>query len=150
MVPIETILYTAAIGLIVIGLAGLYMVNNIFRMVLALAILESGANLLLVLAGFKPGTIAPIILDSSTIGAQTLLMSDPIVQALVLTAIVIGVGVQALALAIVFRIRDRYQTLDMRVIRHKMEQDIATQAGVSIGGSYDSPADTAKPQEGGA
>lgn len=133
---VEWLLYLGAIGLIVIGLAGLLLLHNIFRMLLALVILESGANLLLVLSGFKLVGVAPIFILGSS---ATAVMNDPVPQALVLTAIVIGVGVQALALALIIRIQQRYDSLDMRVIRSGLEQDIAEQAGVNIPASKDKP-----------
>jgi multicomponent Na+:H+ antiporter subunit C len=44
-------------------------------------------------------------------------MVDPVPQALVLTAIVIGVAVTALALTIVIRLHDHHKTLDISKIR---------------------------------
>lgn len=135
---VETILYFAAIGLIIIGFSGLLIVQNIFRMLLALVLFESGANLLLVLSGFRDQGIAPIFL-SANVASVDMIMNDPVPQALVLTAIVIGVGIQALALALIFKIRDNYGTLDMRKIRFKLERSIAKKAGVTAPGSVDSP-----------
>ncbi|MEW8683055.1 MAG: NADH-quinone oxidoreductase subunit K, partial [Candidatus Thiodiazotropha endolucinida] len=57
----ELILYTTAIGLIAIGLAGVVMSSHLFRMVLALVIAEAGANLMLVLAGYRWDAVAPIL-----------------------------------------------------------------------------------------
>jgi multicomponent Na+:H+ antiporter subunit C len=122
---VETILYSGAIGLVVIGVAGLVMANHLFRMILALVVAEAGANLLLVLAGFREGGVAPILT-----GQAGAVMVDPIPQVLVLTAIVIGVGVQALAVAVALRVQRAYGTLDMRELRHRMELDICDIAGV--------------------
>ncbi len=98
---IEMVLYLGATGLLVIGIAGLVMSRHLFRMVLALVIAEAGANLLLVLAGYRWGGEAPIWLSGSF--PQT--MVDPVPQAMVLTAIVIGVGIQALAISLLIRVR---------------------------------------------
>ena len=106
-----TILYCGAIGLLLIGAAGLVMCNNLFRMLLALVIAEAGVNLLLILAGYRGGATAPI-LGFGPAGAP---MVDPVPQVLVLTAIVIGVGVQALAVAVMVRVYRAYGTLDVRV-----------------------------------
>lgn len=125
---IEIILYTGAIGLSVIGLAGLLMVNNVFRMLLALVMLEAGANLLLILSGFQAAGVAPIVVSGST----SPVMNDPVPQALVLTAIVIGVGIQALALALILRVKYHYGTLHMGQIRAQLEHDIALHAGVDL------------------
>ena len=139
MPGIETVLYTGAIGLTVIGLAGLLMVKNVFRMLLALVILEAGASLLLILSGFRETGVAPIILSGLSGNTPGQLMNDPVPQALVLTAIVIGVGVQALALALILRVKYQYNTLDMVKIREQLEHDIASNAGVASPASAQSP-----------
>ncbi len=128
-------LYLGAIGLMVIGIAGVVLSGHLFRVVMALAIAEAGANLLLVLTGFRWDAVAPIIT-----GASSAPMVDPIPQALVLTAIVIGVGVQALALAIGIRLRQAYGTLDLGVIRTRMLEEIDGAAGLSPAASQDRPA----------
>lgn len=136
-----TILYIGAIGLIVIGLSGLVMVQNLFRMLLALALAEAGANLLLVLAGFRFDAIAPIING----GIQH--MVDPVPQALVLTSIVIGVGIQALALSLIILVYKKYGTLNMRELSHQLDLDIANASGVKPFSSSEKPAASATPGE---
>lgn len=131
------VFFVGAIGLSVIGIAGMVLSNHLFRMVLALAIAEAGANLLLILAGYRWDAVAPIVVDGGA-GAS---MVDPVPQAMVLTAIVIGVGVQALALTLVIRIRQRYGTLDMREARRLMQVDLDRNAGVGPSRSQERPAD---------
>jgi multisubunit Na+/H+ antiporter MnhC subunit len=133
---LELILYTGAIGLVAIGAAGLVLSSDLFRLVLALAVAEAGANLLLVLAGYRGGAAAPILLEGAPAGP----MVDPVPQAMVLTAIVIGVGVQALAVAILLRVRRAYGTLDVRELRRRLELEIADAAGVPPLESEDRPA----------
>jgi multisubunit Na+/H+ antiporter MnhC subunit len=132
---LELILYTGAIGLIAIGGAGLAMSNHLYRMLLSLVLAESGANLLLVLVGFRGEAIAPII-GFGTPGAP---MVDPIPQVLVLTAIVIGVGVQALAVAVLVRVYQTYGTLEMSELRLRMERDICDAAGIAPPTSAEAP-----------
>lgn len=133
---LEMVLYTGAIGLIAIGGVGLVMSDHLYRMLLALVLAESGANLLLVLAGFRGEAIAPII----GFGAAGAPMVDPIPQVLVLTAIVIGVGVQALAVAVLIRVYQTYGTLEMSRLRLRMEQDICADAGIEPPSSAHEPA----------
>jgi multicomponent Na+:H+ antiporter subunit C len=133
---LETVLYTGAIGLAVIGVAGLVLCHDLFRMVLALVLAEAGANLLLVLAGYRPGAVAPI-LDPAAVPSP---MVDPVPQAMVLTAIVIDVGVQALAVAILLRVKRAYGTLDMRELKGLMEGEIDRTAGIESARSQDAPA----------
>jgi multisubunit Na+/H+ antiporter MnhC subunit len=133
---IEMVLYAGALGLLAIGAAGLVMSANLFRMILALVIAEAGANLLLVLAGYRWDAVAPILAGQPS----NVPMVDPVPQAMVLTAIVIGVGVQALALSMAVRMYRAYGTLDFSEVRRRMETDIATEAGIAPPGSRDEPA----------
>jgi multicomponent Na+:H+ antiporter subunit C len=129
-------LYCGAIGLIVIGLAGMVIVKNLFRMLLALALAEAGANMLLVLGGFRVDAIAPILNGSLQ------QMVDPVPQALVLTSIVIGVGIQALALSMVLQVYHKYGTLNIRELSRQLEADIISESGIKPFSSDEKPAVT--------
>ena len=120
------IMYIAAGGLLLIGSAGIVLSNHLVRIIFGIALLEAGANLLLLLASFREGAAAPIIVD----GHVPAIMADPVPQALVLTAIVIGVGILALALSLAIRVQRAYGTLDMREIRELMAQGIADDADI--------------------
>lgn len=130
------LLLGAGLGLVLIGAAGLLLARNLFRLVLALVIAEAGANLLLVLAGYRWDALAPILQGGVAAGP----MVDPIPQAMVLTAIVIGVGVQALALSLVIRVYGAYGTLDLRVVQARMAAEIDQAAGVAPPVSQERPA----------
>ncbi|MFQ5837458.1 MAG: sodium:proton antiporter [Thermoplasmata archaeon] len=66
--------------------------GNAIRIVIGLGILSNAVNLMLIAVGFK-GETAPIL---GLAGSP----SDPLVQALILTAIVIGFGVTSFALVL--------------------------------------------------
>jgi multisubunit Na+/H+ antiporter MnhC subunit len=131
-----TILVFGGIGLVAIGAAGMAVSRHLLRLVLALGITEAGANLLMVLAGYRWDAVAPIL----TGAAVTQPMVDPVPQALVLTAIVIGVGVQALAVALLIRVKEAYGTLDIRELKTRVEQEICGAAGIVPPESSHSPA----------
>lgn len=76
--------------------AYLLLQRNLSRIVIGLALLGHGANLLLLIAGGRAGE-APIVGEG---GAQ---YADPLPQALALTAIVITFGVSAYLLAMAYR-----------------------------------------------
>jgi multisubunit Na+/H+ antiporter MnhC subunit len=138
MIPLpnpELILFTTALGLVAIGLAGLALSRHLFRTVLALVIAEAGANLMLVLAGYRWDAVAPIM---THLGEQPV-MVDPVPQAMVLTAIVIGVGVQALAVSILIRIRQLYGTLERSAVAETMSAEIAASAGTARDISQEAP-----------
>jgi multisubunit Na+/H+ antiporter MnhC subunit len=122
-----TIVSVGAVGLLVVGAAGLLVCKNAFRILLALAIAEAGVNLLLLLTGYRPNATAPIL----GFGPEGAAMVDPIPQVLVLTAIVIGVGVQALAISLLIKISRKYDTLDMRELKTRFERDLAVEQGLS-------------------
>lgn len=152
MTPPElgTILFSGAFGLVVIGILGIVTSTHLVRIVLSIVLLETGANLLLMLSGYRPGAAAPIIVD----GVIPAAMVDPVPQALVLTAIVIGVAVQAFMMTLVLRLKRVYGTLDIRTLRGCLERDLATDAGIARPTSDDLPVTpgvgTARPQGGDA
>jgi multicomponent Na+:H+ antiporter subunit C len=121
---------------VVIGVLGLVISNHLLRMLLALAVAEAGGNLLIVLAGYRGGAAAPIL----GYAAPGTAMVDPVPQALVLTAIVIGVGVQALAVALLVRVYRAYGTLDLRRLVEHLQGDIAKAAGIPGSSSTHGPA----------
>ncbi len=108
------IYYIAAISLILIGIYAVLVKKNMVKIVLGLTLIDSGVNILIVSLGYIQGKTAPIF-SNPTLTAQD--MVDPVPQALVLTAIVIGVAVTALALSIVIRIYDHHKTLNINKIR---------------------------------
>lgn len=80
--------------------AGMYMMleRSITRILIGFLLVGNGANLLILLMSGRPGE-APIVLDGVTYEQ----MSDPLPQALILTAIVINLGITAFMLALVYR-----------------------------------------------
>jgi multicomponent Na+:H+ antiporter subunit C len=123
-----TLYLASSLVLILIGLACALLKRNLLRMVLGFAIMDTGVHLLIASIGFIPGRTAPIIDDPSMLadptaagpGALAVIAErvvDPVPQALVLTAIVIGVGVTALMLAYVVRLFAREGTLDVSAFR---------------------------------
>ncbi len=135
-VNLVTIMYVGAVGLLAIGSLGLVMCNNLFRMLLALVLAEAGVNLLLILAGYRGDATAPIL----GFGPEGASMVDPLPQVLVLTAIVVGVGVQALAVSVLVKVYRAYGTLDVRELKVRFEFDIAAAQGTESPESSHQPA----------
>lgn len=77
---------------------GIYLLlqRNLSRIVIGLAVLAHGANLLLLMAGGRAGQ-APIV------EGRAAAFADPLPQALALTAIVISFGVSAYLLTLAYR-----------------------------------------------
>ena len=99
--------------LILIGFYGALTNRNLLRMIVAFTIADTGVNLVIVAIGYMHGRTAPII-DSAVAASDAVLrIIDPVPQALVLTAIVIGVGVTALMLAYAYKLYESRRTLDI-------------------------------------
>jgi multisubunit Na+/H+ antiporter MnhC subunit len=75
--------------------------------------MEYAINLFLVVLGYRRGGMAPILEE----GLKNLFFVDPLPQALVLTAIVIGLATTAMMAAIAMRLYDRYGTFDITKMR---------------------------------
>jgi multisubunit Na+/H+ antiporter MnhC subunit len=70
-------------------------------------------NLVLVGVGYRKGRTAPILDETVPAAEAAARVIDPVPQALVLTAIVIGVGVTALMLAYAYKLYQTKGTLDI-------------------------------------
>ena len=103
--------------LILIGLYGALTHHDIMRMIVAFTVSNTGVNLVLVAVGYIRGRAAPIIDDSVPAAEAAQRMIDPLPQALVLTAIVIGVGITALMLAYAYKIYLVKGSLDITRIK---------------------------------
>jgi multicomponent Na+:H+ antiporter subunit C len=103
----------------VVGLlyaAGIYMMlrRSIVKLVLGLVLLSHASNLLIFTVGGLTRGEAPLV---SPEGTPPPGMADPVPQALILTAIVIGLGVQAFALVLVKRAYQIVGTDDLDAMR---------------------------------
>lgn len=103
--------------LILIGLYGALSQHNILRMIVSFTISNTGVNLVLVAVGYIRGRTAPIINDNLPLTEASSRMIDPLPQALVLTAIVIGVGITALMLAYAYKLYTLKGSLDISKIK---------------------------------
>jgi len=110
------IYYIGSFGLIFIGLYILITKNNLIKMIIGLNILDTGINLFLISIGYIRMGTAPIF-SKPNLNPKN--MVDPVPQALVLTAIVIGVAILALALSFAIKLYHHYETLDMRRIKEQ-------------------------------
>jgi multicomponent Na+:H+ antiporter subunit C len=97
--PGASVLMSVLIG--VLFTAGVYMLlqRSLTRVLIGLTILTHAANLLLLVAGGRPGT-PPFVADDGSLPAD---VADPLPQAMALTAIVISFAVSALLLGLAYR-----------------------------------------------
>ena len=98
----------AVLGLLFALATYLILQRDVVRVVWGVAIIGQAANVYLVTMGGFGGGV-PIGGHGGASGSVT----DPLVQALVLTAIVIGFGTTAFALALTFRVYQEHGTIDV-------------------------------------
>ncbi len=111
--------YGTAILVILIGLYGTLVKKSLLKIVIGLSVADSGLNLLIVAIGYYKGGTAPIFSPGFLENFKNVSkMVDPVPQALVLTAIVIGFGVTAVALSLVIRLYRHHGTLNIDEIKN--------------------------------
>ncbi len=110
------IYYIGAFGLIFIGLFIMAVKHNYIKVIIGLSILETGVNLFLISIGYIKNGTAPIF---SNAGITAENMVDPVPQALVLTAIVIGLAVMGLALSLAIGLYKHFGTLNLHEIKEQ-------------------------------
>ena len=97
-----------AVALIaIIGLATMLYRRNLIKIIIGLGVLEGAINLFLVAMGYRQDGVAPIFTN-----APKDQMVMPTVQALTLTAIVIGLATMALLLSMAIIVYRNYGTLN--------------------------------------
>lgn len=107
--------YGASILLILIGLYAVLTKRSLIKIVIGLSVVDGGIHLLLIAIGYMRNGTAPIFSPGCEKAAAQ--MVDPVPQALVLTAIVIGFAVTAVALSLVIRLYRHHQTLEIDEIK---------------------------------
>lgn len=103
----------SSLSLVFVGLYGVLTRKNIVKILIALNIIETGINMLLVAFGYVEGGITPILQSDLSISNLDK-MVDPVPQALVLTSIVIGLGTTAFALSLAMRYKNTHNSISIR------------------------------------
>jgi multicomponent Na+:H+ antiporter subunit C len=99
--------------LVLIGIWGILTRKNLIKIILGFTIFDTGLNVILVSIAYIKGGTAPIIDSTVSAADASSRVVDPVPQALVLTAIVIGLGVTALMLTSALKLYRSKQTLDI-------------------------------------
>ena len=106
-------LYFLCLTLFIVGIYCILRKRNLIKIIIGIIIAEYAVNLFFALVGYRIDGRAPIYSQDQAIAN----MVDPLPQALVLTAIVIGLAVTAMMVAIAIRIYEKYGTFDITKIR---------------------------------
>jgi len=106
-------IYLLCLVLFCVGIYGLLTKRNLIKMIVGLIVAEYAVNLFFILVAYRRNGRAPILSPDLPVSQ----MVDPLPQALVLTAIVIGLGTTALLVALAMRLYGKYGTYDIAKIR---------------------------------
>ncbi len=101
--------YAVSAWIFLWGLYGIVTSRNAVHLVVCLAVVQTSTYLLLLAVGWRDGGVAPVFQKPLPPGTPVV---DPIVQALMLTDVVVEATVMALLLAIAVRMHVRTGTLD--------------------------------------
>ena len=110
-------IFLLCLGLVAVGVYGVLSKTNVVKIVLGLLVIEHGVRLMLIAVGYREGGVPPILAAGADATALTAAAVDPLPQALVLTALVIGLAVLALLVALCVRLYERYGTFDVTEMR---------------------------------
>jgi multicomponent Na+:H+ antiporter subunit C len=122
--------YVIYIALMVIGLYAVLAKGNLVKKVIGLNLLQTAVFLFYISIGRIEGGTAPVYWDEKPAGVP---YENPVPHVLMLTAIVVGVSITAVALALIVRIKDAYGTIDEGEILALDESDEAREAGEAGG-----------------
>lgn len=108
------IVYLLCFILFLVGLYGVITRRNLIKIAISLSVMEFSSFLFLALTGYTEGGVVPIVDPADPVKTYV----DPLPQALVLTAIVIGLATTAMLMAVIIRIYRKYGTFDIREIKN--------------------------------
>lgn len=105
------------IGLFCVAVWGIIASRSLIRKIIGLTILNSSVVLLFIISGRIDGTAAPLL----TIPGDVVYV-DPLPQALMLTAIVVGLSVTAVALILTVQLYRSCGSLDIHEIEDSLHE----------------------------
>lgn len=103
----------AGILLMLTGLWGVLTQKNIIRIILGFSLFDTGLHIVMVSIGYVKGKTAPILDEAVGMENAENVIVDPVPQALVLTAIVIGLGITALMLTYALKMYKKRKSLEI-------------------------------------
>jgi len=99
---VDRYVYVLIVVLLGLGLFGIFAHRHLVKKVIALVIFQTGIYLFYIEGSIKSGASVPIIAEE--LGEQAAAYVNPLPHLLILTALVVGVGVVGVALALLLRI----------------------------------------------
>jgi multicomponent Na+:H+ antiporter subunit C len=108
-----TLIFSFAIAVMFGSGAYLLLKHDLIRLIIGMALIGNAANLFIMSAGLQRGDAPIYPIDGD--------ISDPLVQAMTLTAIVISFAVNALVLSLAWRVYVSHASVDIRTLSQAEE-----------------------------
>jgi len=113
-----------AAGLFFISLFGLITTRNIIKSIIFTLVMQASVIMFWMFLGARAGTMPPIFENPEYMGGMAY-MADPLPQALMLTAIIIGVSVVAINITMLNTLFRKHNTTDWDEIAEAVKTDKA-------------------------
>lgn len=104
-----------------LGLYGMTVKRNLLKKVVGMTIFQTSIFLFFIQGATKDGATIPVLLEDGSTTPEAYI--NPLPQVIVLTAIVVGVAITGVALALLLVIHRRYGTLDEEEILRQMRDE---------------------------
>jgi multicomponent Na+:H+ antiporter subunit C len=134
---LDRYVYVLVLVLLAVGLYGVLAKGDLVKKVIGMTIFQTAIYLFFIEGSLQQDATAPV-LDAR--GTDPALYVDPLPHLLILTAIVVGVGVVGVALALLVRIYRVHGSLDEAVVADALSGRVTSVAT----GDPDGPADDAE------
>lgn len=107
--------YICSIILVVIGVYAMIKRKNLVKIVIGMAVMGFGINLLTITIGYNKNGTAPVFTQGELMADS--IFVDPIPQVLALAVIIIGACFIAVSLSLIVKFHEKYGTLDADRLR---------------------------------
>jgi len=112
-----------AIALFFIGFLGLIISRNVLKSIIFMLMMEAAVIMFWLIIGSRTGTTPPIIYDPALLDYLPAI-ADPLPQALMLTAIIIGISVTAINLTMLNALLRKHGSTDWGVLERLAGTDV--------------------------
>lgn len=147
---VDRYVYFFVLALLCIGLYGMLAKGDLVKKVIGMTIFQTAIFLFFIQGSLQEDGMVPII--DPEVGSDPSRYVDPVPHLLILTAIVVGVGVLGVALALLVRIHRAHGSLDEAVVAARLAgapgpgddadlpgRPVGDDGGTPPGGSSDGP-----------
>jgi multicomponent Na+:H+ antiporter subunit C len=121
-------IFIVSLGIATLFAAGSYLLlkPDFVKVIAGIVLISNAANFFIMSSGLSRGREPIYPFEDATS------ISDPLVQAMTLTAIVIGFGVTALMISLVYRVYQTHQSVDIETILDFEERTLDEEESVPI------------------